>query len=469
MKKTLLSLRHLVLFTALLLPFSLLLAQQPQSQDKVQIKIEKKENGESVLIEETIPAKSGGTSIDAILQQYGIDTEFGDLQDNEEVEIIIRRKAKDVTSQDVHVTLDIQKPKSVEEEQTGKPFLGVYFENGISQEKALALGIKDLSVAYVTSVIENTGASDAKLQMGDVITAVNGVEIRPGVGLRDLIHTYQPGDKVTLSYIREGKEKKVKAKLGQKPVENHFFPANQNESGLWSQFEEEDAPQPVQKPRLGISGDPRVNAVMVAEVFPHSTASKIGLQENDLIQTYNGTPIHNWNDLIQAVQSTECGAVVEVKVIRDGNLETLSGTLSCYAKGNSPERPVPFVEAILYPEMEIHVVIRMENVSPEEVAELNKGQEGGGISAENNLQVADLKFYPNPNDGRFSLEFNLPEKGTTQIRIFDMSGVTIYQAELSEFSGRHQSNIDISSFSKGIYFLQIEQNGRSINKKVVTQ
>lgn len=372
MKKARPTLRNLVLLTAILLSAcTFTFAQQVTSQKEVKVKIEKNENGEMVIIEETMSVGQNGTSIDAILKQYGIDTEFGNLKDNEEVEIIIRRKTKDHSSQDVRVVLDTDWNTDDVVKQEGKPFLGVYFQNGISQMKAAEIGIKDLSVAYVTSVIENTGAAKAKIQKGDVITAVDGEEIRPGLDLRDIILSHKPGDKVKLAFVRDGKSKKVKAVLGENKTEV--------------------------KTHSWVNHSEKKRAVPFAEV------ELFLLKENEVVNK------------------------------------------------------------------EIHVLIKMENVSQADVDAINKGQEAGGIRMENNLQTSEFKFFPNPNNGQFNLTFDLPEEGNTIIRVYDLNGVTVYQETLNAFSGKYSKDLDISGFSKGIYFLQVEQNGHSINKKVVTQ
>jgi hypothetical protein len=85
------------------------------------------------------------------------------------------------------------------------------------------------------------------------------------------------------------------------------------------------------------------------------------------------------------------------------------------------------------------------------------------------LQVDNLQFSPNPNDGKFNISFDLPEKAKTVIRIFDASNKEIYKEDLGKFSGRYSKQIDISENPKGIYFLQITQNDKAVNKKIVIQ
>ncbi len=85
------------------------------------------------------------------------------------------------------------------------------------------------------------------------------------------------------------------------------------------------------------------------------------------------------------------------------------------------------------------------------------------------LDLAYLSFYPNPNDGRFNLTFSAPETGNLRIRIIDIEGKEVYKQKLKNFSGKYDQQIDLSDRSPGIYFLSIEQNDRLVAKKIVIE
>ena len=70
---------------------------------------------------------------------------------------------------------------------------------------------KDLSLqegVYVAEVHERSGALQAGLQKGDVITAVNDVPVKKTSELQEQIGRFRPGDKIKIKYVR-GKETKV--------------------------------------------------------------------------------------------------------------------------------------------------------------------------------------------------------------------------------------------------------------------
>jgi hypothetical protein len=83
--------------------------------------------------------------------------------------------------------------------------------------------------------------------------------------------------------------------------------------------------------------------------------------------------------------------------------------------------------------------------------------------------LTDLTFYPNPNNGTFSLRFNLESEGTADINIYDLSGKTIYSESINSFSGLYEQKIDLGQQAKGVYILRVSQEGKSITKKLVIE
>ncbi len=85
------------------------------------------------------------------------------------------------------------------------------------------------------------------------------------------------------------------------------------------------------------------------------------------------------------------------------------------------------------------------------------------------LKIENLDFFPNPNQGKFMLKFNLATKGDTKVSIVSAEGKVVYHEALDNFSGAYQSEINISEQAKGIYFMKVEQNGNVHLKKIVLE
>ncbi|GAB3827509.1 trypsin-like peptidase domain-containing protein [Pontibacter rugosus] len=74
-------------------------------------------------------------------------------------------------------------------------------------------GLKTLNGVYIAQVQEKSGAEEAGLKTGDVITAINEVRVGKSSQLLEQIARYRPGDKVKVSYIRDGKDKSANVTL----------------------------------------------------------------------------------------------------------------------------------------------------------------------------------------------------------------------------------------------------------------
>jgi len=109
--------------------------------------------------------------------------------------------------------------------------------------------------------------------------------------------------------------------------------------------------------------------------------------------------------------------------------------------------------------------VNIVNPSDEELKLLGRQT---GIS-DKQLAMDKLRFYPNPNNGKFNLAFSLAKKANTEISIFNIEGKTIYSEKLVDFQGNYDKEIDISQNPKGNYFIKIAQGDNSQVKKIVIE
>lgn len=122
------------------------------------------------------------------------------------------------------VVADIKKYGSVQRVQLG--ITGTDVLNHINRQKdqgkEIDLGTND--GVYVNSVSEDGNGAEAGLEEGDVITKVDGKPIVKMSELQEMINAKRPGDKITLTYLRNKKkiEKTITLKNAQgntKPIE----------------------------------------------------------------------------------------------------------------------------------------------------------------------------------------------------------------------------------------------------------
>lgn len=98
------------------------------------------------------------------------------------------------------------------------PVLGIEMVNVTDTVTLYRSGIKlDASIkqgVVVISSVDGSGAATAGLKKGDVITAFAGKKVKDYAYLRYELYQHSAGDTVDVTFIRDGKEKTVKIKLG---------------------------------------------------------------------------------------------------------------------------------------------------------------------------------------------------------------------------------------------------------------
>lgn len=79
--------------------------------------------------------------------------------------------------------------------------LGIKFES-ITNSLANTYGLSSTKGVLVVSVVDGSGAKDAGLAVGDVITEVNGIAVNTSSELQEKIARFRPGDNIAISYTR---------------------------------------------------------------------------------------------------------------------------------------------------------------------------------------------------------------------------------------------------------------------------
>lgn len=141
-----------------------------------------------------------------------------------------------------------------------RAYLGVSIRD-IDSELAKEIGLNRIQGVYVASVQEGTGAEEAGLKDGDIITAVNQVKVGSVSELQEQVSKYRPGDKLAISFIRKGNEKTsyVTLKNGQNTtsiIEKETIDFVQL---LGAEFEELNT---TEKKDYGVTGGVKVKALL---------------------------------------------------------------------------------------------------------------------------------------------------------------------------------------------------------------
>ncbi len=84
------------------------------------------------------------------------------------------------------------------------------------------------------------------------------------------------------------------------------------------------------------------------------------------------------------------------------------------------------------------------------------------------LPVEDFRLYPNPNGGKFTLQFKAPQK-PTRLQVLDAKGSAVLTRNIDNFSGVFREELDMGKTPKGQYVLVISQGDLSHTINFVRQ
>ena len=79
----------------------------------------------------------------------------------------------------------------------------------------------------------------------------------------------------------------------------------------------------------------------------------------------------------------------------------------------------------------------------------------------------DLEIYPNPAENEFELIFLLSSRQDIEISIINNLGQEISKNKIDDFIGQYKEKVNVSSLSKGVYFVQLKTNNEIYNKKLI--
>ncbi|MEY4642840.1 MAG: HtrA protease/chaperone protein [Pseudomonadota bacterium] len=186
-------------------------------------------------------------------------------------------------------------------------YIGIGYED-VSQALAEAFNLETPHGALVNRVVPGGAADTAGIEVGDIVVAVNGNQIRTGPDLPYFVGLLLPGAVVEVEIIRGGQSQNLQMTLGSRdlPVDlGAATPAPQaNTLGLVVSALDEDL-----RRQLVIN-----HGVLVEEV--EGAAEEAGLLPGDIIITLNNVEIDSQDDLLRVAAALPVDRPVPVLVAR---------------------------------------------------------------------------------------------------------------------------------------------------------
>jgi photosystem II stability/assembly factor-like uncharacterized protein len=78
-----------------------------------------------------------------------------------------------------------------------------------------------------------------------------------------------------------------------------------------------------------------------------------------------------------------------------------------------------------------------------------------------------LSFYPNPNNGDFTVLFNSADRGTYVLEITNALGEVIYKEDVKDYKGEYTRSLNVGKGGAGIYTLRLSNRQNQTVKKII--
>jgi len=187
----------------------------------------------------------------------------------------------------------------------------------VTPENAKFFGDTAAMGGVVTQVENDSPGARAGLQIGDVITEIDGRKVNDAGELQVLVGQKQPGTKVTLTVLRDGKTLSIPVTLEELGSRNSDGGSNSGEGtgkmrwglGLGNLT-------PDMRDQLQAPSD--IKGAVVQQVQPGSPADNAGLQQGDIILEVNRHKVQSASDVREALSDVPKGQDALVLVWSNG-------------------------------------------------------------------------------------------------------------------------------------------------------
>jgi C-terminal processing protease CtpA/Prc len=260
--------------------------------------------------------------------------------------------------------------------------------------------------ALIEDVFDDSPAAKAGLREGDVIVEFGNTSIHGPMALTKTIHESKPGDKVSVTVLRDGKKETMTVEIGERAerrivvrvpdfeaedltvpmpdldklkIELRDLDEQKGELGKqkWALEKQADAMKRLRvlrggrggpswlaieygKPRLGVElvettpdlreflGGKRDAGVLVGKILDGKPAEKAGVHVGDLIVSVDGESVEDSGDLIEALSDKD-GKTVDLEIVRDKRTMHIKAEIP-KTDDDEPSGPRAYLEAPEPPE-----------------------------------------------------------------------------------------------------------------------
>ncbi|HEY0039995.1 MAG TPA: PDZ domain-containing protein [Flavisolibacter sp.] len=192
--------------------------------------------------------------------------------------------------------------------------------------------------AEIQSITKESSAEKAGLKKGDVITKIDNRKIDGSDDVTDAVRAHKPNDKISITYLRDGKEQKTTAELGRwKGIDVKGMTASKAlTNDMWKEsfdnrvidrvpMERNVYATVMGRPRLGMAVQDTDDGkgVKVLDVDDDGTAFKAGIKKDDIITQIDDKAVNSADEVSKAVKEKKDQPTLRFQVNRGGKPQTI--------------------------------------------------------------------------------------------------------------------------------------------------
>ncbi len=241
----------------------------------------------------------------------------------------------------------------------GKAWLGVYMQE-IDKELAEAFDLATENGVLVDDVVDDSPAEEAGIRRGDVIIKFEGNSVDNPEELADAVSDKQPGDKVAVKIMRDGKEKSYDIELGKRSTREFIVEKRINLPGMkwhgWSGDKDINVFIHEDGAYLGVYTEELNDqlaeyfevdgGILVKQVEEDSPAEEAGIKAGDIIVKVDDDQVDTPSELFDVIRDHDEGDEVKVGIVRKGSEMTISATLDETPESRSYSGHWPQIQSI---------------------------------------------------------------------------------------------------------------------------
>ncbi len=194
----------------------------------------------------------------------------------------------------------------------------------------------------------------------------------------------------------------------------------------------------------------------INSIIENSGAQEAGLLQGDVIKKVEEFDVSDFQSLHFALANFLPGDEVNVDFMRDGKYKHTTATLKNWSE--IPGHEFRSRSDCGQPEL-IKATSRNDDPDIDDPTNIHNVQQ---------LELADVRIFPNPNDGIFALSFT-PESGPLSVIITDINGKEIYKDQNVNAGGHYARDINIAKVPQGNYIITVTQGGKVFTHQISKQ